>query len=119
MSKRDYYEVLEVSQDVEAGALKKAYRKLAMKFHPDRNPDDQDAEEKLKEINEAFAVLSDAERRARYDRFGHDGMGDLGGFGGFGNVNDLFSDLFGSIFGDSFRGSRGPARGQDTLHMGA
>lgn len=115
MSKRDYYEVLGVSQDVDASSLKKAYRKLALKYHPDRNPDDDQAEEKLKEINEAFAVLSDSQRRARYDRYGHEGMGDLGGFGGFGNMNDLFQDLFGSIFGDAFRGSRGPARGQDLL----
>lgn len=114
MSKRDYYEVLGVSQDVDAAGLKKAYRKLAMQYHPDRNPDDAEAEEKLKELNEAFAVLSDSQRRARYDRFGHEGMGDMGGFGGI-DFGDLFQDLFGSIFGDSFRGQRGPSRGQDLL----
>ncbi len=114
MSKRDYYEVLGVPKDVDDAALKKAYRKQALKYHPDRNPDDPDAEEKLKEINEAFAILSDSQRRARYDRFGHEGMGDMGNFGGF-DLGDLFGDLFGSIFGDSFRGQRGPARGQDLL----
>lgn len=117
MSKRDYYEVLEVSRDVNDTDLKKAYRKLALKYHPDRNPDDPEAEEKLKEINEAYAVLSDSQRRARYDRFGHEGMGEMGGFGGFdfGNVGDIFQEIFGSMFGGGFRGQRGPVRGQDLM----
>lgn len=117
MSKRDYYEVLGVSKDVDEAALKKAYRKLALKYHPDRNPDNPEAEEKLKEINEAYAVLSDPQRRSRYDRFGHEGMGEMSGFGfDFNNVGDLFQDIFGSIFGGGgFRGQRGPARGQDLM----
>lgn len=118
-TKADYYEVLGVSRDASEVELKKAYRKKALEFHPDRNPDNTEAEEKLKEINEAFAVLSDADKRARYDRYGHDGLSDMGGmdFGGFG-INDIFSEVFGSIFGGDGRGrrrSRGPVRGQDIM----
>lgn len=97
MSKRDYYEVLGVDKSVGAEELKKAYRKQAMKYHPDRNPGDQEAEEKFKEAAEAYEVLSDDNKRARYDRFGHAGMGGAAG-GGYQEVD--FSDIFGNIFGE-------------------
>src|SRR5512140_2844117 len=99
---RAYYEVLEVQRDADADGLKKAFRKLAMQFHPDRNPGDHTAEEKFKECSEAYEVLSDPERRARYDRFGHQGVEGFGGSGGFNNVN--INDIFGEIFGDIFGG---------------
>lgn len=105
-SKRDYYEVLGVSKSANEGEIKKAYRKLALKYHPDKNPDDAAAEDKFKEAAEAYEVLSNAEKKGRYDRFGHSGMGG-GGFGGGGmNMDDIFSN-FGDIFGNSFGGSRG------------
>ncbi len=105
MSKRDYYEVLGVSKGSSEAELKKAYRRVAMKFHPDRNPDDKSAEDKFKEANEAFEVLSDANKRARYDQYGHAGVdGQTAG----GSAD--FSDMFGDIFGDIFGGSRGGAR---------
>ena len=128
--KRDYYEVLGVSKDADAKEIKKAYRKLAMKYHPDKNPGDKAAEAKFKEINEAYEVLSDEEKRSTYDRFGHDGLngqagfgggqgfGGFGGSGGFGGFEDIFGDIFGSGFG-GFGGSggssrrRGPRRGAD------
>ncbi|MFA7274510.1 MAG: molecular chaperone DnaJ [Crocinitomicaceae bacterium] len=107
--KRDYYEVLGVSRNADEGEIKKAYRKLALKFHPDKNPDDKTAENKFKEAAEAYEVLSNAEKRSKYDRFGHAGMS--GGFGGGGmDMNDIFSnfgDIFGGGFGGSFGGSRG------------
>ena len=107
--KRDYYEVLGVSKNADEAEIKKAYRKLAIKYHPDKNPDDASAEEKFKEAAEAYEVLSNSEKRAQYDRFGHAGMG--GGQGGFGgmNMDDIFSqfgDVFGSAFGGGFGGSR-------------
>ena len=110
-SRRDYYDILGVGREASAGEIKSAYRQLAIKHHPDRNPDDPDAEEKFKEASEAYAVLSDAEKRARYDRFGHQGLGG-GGFTGFdpnafGDFADILGDLFG--FGDIFGGRRGPA----------
>ena len=115
MSKRDYYEVLGVDRGVSEADLKKAYRKLAMECHPDRNPDDPAAEELFKEVSEAYAVLSDADKRGRYDQFGHAGVGGPGGGGhpgqGFedlGNFGDLFNDLFGDIFGGG--GGRGGSR---------
>ncbi len=111
MAKRDYYEVLGVSKDASKEEIKKAYRKLAMKYHPDRNPGDKEAEEKFKEAAEAYSVLSDDEKRAKYDKFGHAGMGGAGQeFHGFSDINDIFShfsDIFGggrggSIFDDIF-----------------
>src|SRR3989338_6811110 len=98
-NKRDYYEVLGVSKTASADEIKKSYRKLALKFHPDKNPGDKPAEEKFKEAAEAYAVLSDAEKRAQYDRYGHS-LG-TGGFGGFQDVSDIFS-AFSDIFGGAF-----------------
>jgi len=102
MNKRDYYEVLGVSRNTDQDSVKKAYRKLAMKYHPDRNPDDKEAEEKFKEVGEAYSVLTDQNKRAQYDRFGHVGPQGAGGFGSFsfnGQGFDPF-DLFKSVFGD-------------------
>lgn len=104
MSKRDYYDVLGVSRNAELSEIKKAYRKLALKYHPDKNPDDKDAEEKFKEAAEAYEVLSNEEKRGRYDRFGHEGVkgGAGNGFGGAGmSMDDIFSH-FGDIFGGHF-----------------
>ncbi|ALO14698.1 molecular chaperone DnaJ [Salinivirga cyanobacteriivorans] len=102
MSKRDYYEVLGVSRDASKEEIKKAYRKMAIKYHPDKNPDDKDAENKFKEAAEAYEVLSDDTKRQRYDQFGHDGVKGSGGFGGGGmSMDDIFSS-FGDIFGDAF-----------------
>lgn len=111
MSKRDYYEVLGVSQSAEAGDIKKAYRRLAMKFHPDRNPDDADADAKFKEASEAYEVLQDQDKRAAYDRFGHAGLEGNGGGGGAGGFGDIFGDVFGDIFGGGRGG--GVRRGAD------
>ena len=117
--KRDYYEVLGVSRDVNEDDLKKAYRKLALKYHPDKNPGDHSAEERFKELSEAYQVLCDAERRARYDRFGHAAFEQGGGFdfgAGFGaGFEDILGDLFGDFFGTGrARGGRGrPRRGAD------
>lgn len=116
MSKRDYYEVLGVDRGVGEGELKKAYRKLALECHPDRNPDDPAAEERFKQISEAYAVLSDPDKRARYDRYGHQGVG-MGGagpadFGDLGGFTDLFNDLFGDIFGGGGGFGRSRGRGQ-------
>jgi molecular chaperone DnaJ len=100
MSKRDYYEVLGVSKSANEAEIKKSYRKIAMKYHPDRNPDNKEAEEKFKEAAEAYEVLSDADKKARYDRYGHAGMQGGGGFSGSGmTMDDIFSQ-FGDIFGD-------------------
>ena len=124
-TKRDYYEVLGVDKSADATAIKKAYRKLAMKYHPDKNPGDKEAEEKFKEINEAYEVLSDETKRRNYDQFGHEGVngqgfGGAGGFGGqgFGGFDDIFGDIFGDMFGGGFSGGsrqrrRGPERGAD------
>ncbi|MBK6575129.1 MAG: DnaJ domain-containing protein [Sandaracinaceae bacterium] len=106
MSKRDYYEVLGVEKDADASTLKKAYRKLALQFHPDRNPDDPTAEDKFKEASEAYGVLNDAEKRAVYDRFGHAGLEGRGGGAGFQDMGDIFSS-FQDIFGDLFGGGGG------------
>jgi curved DNA-binding protein CbpA len=100
MSKRDYYEVLGVARDATEADLKKAYRRVAMKHHPDRNPDNKESEELFKEANEAFEVLSNPEKKARYDQFGHAGVNQQGGGGGgAGDFGDIFSDIFGDIFG--------------------
>lgn len=120
MSKRDYYEILGVQRDVAKADLKKAYRRVAMKYHPDRNPDDENAESKFKEATEAYEVLSDENKRSAYDQFGHAGVDQQGGFGGGGfGGGGSFSDIFGDVFGDIFggggggRGRGGPARGSD------
>ena len=125
--KRDYYEVLGVSKDASADDIKKAYRKMAMKYHPDRNPGDKEAEEKFKEIGEAYEVLSDADKKARYDQYGFAGVdpnfgagaGGYGGagFGGFGDFSDL-GDIFGDFFGGGrSRGSQqnAPRRGENVM----
>lgn len=122
--KRDYYEVLGLQKGASDNDIKKAFRKMAMKYHPDKNPGDKVAEEKFKEINEAYAVLSDPEKKEKYDRFGHAGVdpnsvfgGGAGGFGGFGGFEDIF-DMFGGAFGGFGGGSRGrrnngPRKGSD------
>jgi len=120
MAKRDYYEVLGVTKTATQDELKKAYRKLAMQYHPDRNPGDKEAEEKFKEAAEAYEVLKDDQKRAKYDRFGHSGMRGGQDFHGFSDVNDIFShfsDIFGgsfggSIFDDFFGGRGGSQRGR-------
>jgi molecular chaperone DnaJ len=107
MAKRDYYEVLGVSKGATESEIKKAYRKLALKYHPDKNPDDKSAEDKFKEAAEAYEVLSNAEKKQRYDQFGHAGAQGGGGFGGGGmNMDDIFSQ-FGDIFGGAFGGGGG------------
>lgn len=118
--KRDYYEVLGLQKGASDNDIKKAFRKMAMKYHPDKNPGDKVAEEKFKEINEAYAVLSDPEKKEKYDRFGHAGVdpnSGAGGFGGFGGFEDIF-DMFGGAFGGFGGGSRGrrnngPRKGSD------
>ena len=116
MAKRDYYEVLGVAKTASEEELKKAYRRLAMKFHPDRNPDNKEAEEKFKEANEAYEILSNADKRAAYDRHGHAGVdpnmgagGFGGGFGGGGGFSDIF-EAFGDIFGGGGGGRGGGSR---------
>jgi len=111
MAKRDYYEILGVSREADEKEIKRAYRKLAMKYHPDRNPDDEDADHKFKEASEAYEILSDSSKRAAYDQFGHAGVDGSagGGFGGGGGAS--FSDIFGDVFGDIFGGG---GRGRTT-----
>jgi len=119
--RRDYYEILGVGRDADAGSLKSAYRKLALQHHPDRNPDDPAAAERFKEASEAYAVLSDSEKRARYDRFGHAGLSGTPGFGAGGFDVSMFdlSDLLGEFFGfsgfSSGRGGRRAASGSDLM----
>ncbi|MEI2455138.1 MULTISPECIES: molecular chaperone DnaJ [Lysobacter] len=117
MSKRDYYEVLGVARNAGDDDLKKAYRRCAMKFHPDRNPGDKAAEASFKECKEAYEVLSDANKRRAYDQHGHaafeHGMGGGAGGPGFADMGDIFGDIFGNIFGGAGGGQRGPRRGAD------
>jgi molecular chaperone DnaJ len=122
LKKRDYYEVLEIGRQASEAEIKKAYRQLAMKYHPDRNPGDKNAEERFKEAAEAYAVLADPEKRARYDRFGHAGVRGAEGFGGFNpevfsDFEDILGSFFGFSFGDLFGGQRrqrtGRRRGAD------
>lgn len=117
MAKRDYYEVLGVERGASETEIKKAFRKLARQYHPDVNPNDKTAEEKFKEVNEAYEVLSDPEKRARYDQFGHAGTdpGGFGGFGGFGGAGDFggFGDIFDMFFGGMGQRTRGPEKGSD------
>lgn len=121
-NKRDYYEVLGISKSASEDEIKKAYRSLAKKYHPDMNPGDAEAEVKFKEVNEAYAVLSDSEKRSKYDRFGHDAFdpssgGGFGGFGGFGGADFDFGDIFSSFFGGGSSSSRSranmPVEGDD------
>src|SRR4029450_5744340 len=121
MSKRDYYEVLGVTRSASDQEIKSAYRRLAVKYHPDKNPNDAGAEEKFKEAAEAYGILSDAEQRRRYDRFGHAGVSSSAGAGawgapGFGGIEDILGDLFG--FGDVFGGGRTGSR-RTTAQRGA
>ena len=116
MSKRDYYEVLGVSKDSDSGTIKGSYRKLAMKYHPDKNPDDKEAEKSFKEISEAYEVLSNPEKKEAYDTYGHDAFnqnsgGFSEGFGGFGSFSDIFEDFFGDVGGRATK--KREQRGQD------
>lgn len=118
---RDYYEVLGVDKNADEATIKKAYRKLAKKYHPDANPGDKEAEQKFKEATNAYAILSDAEKRKQYDQFGHaafeNGGGGYGGFGGFdfnsADMGDIFGDIFGDLFGGGSRrrARNGPMKG--------
>jgi molecular chaperone DnaJ len=117
MSKRDYYQVLDVPRTASEADIKKAYRRLAMKYHPDRNPGDHEAEEKFKEAKEAYEALADAQKRAAYDQFGHAGVDGMRGGGGAGfDPRDAFGDIFGDVFGDIFGGGR---RGRSQVFRGA
>jgi molecular chaperone DnaJ len=115
MAKRDFYEILGVNRDASEEDIKKAYRKLAMKYHPDRNPDSKDAEEKFKEAKEAYEILSDSQKRAAYDQYGHAGVDPQAGMGG-GFGSGSFADAFGDIFGDIFGGGRG---GRSNVYRGS
>lgn len=123
MAKRDYYEILEVSKSATAEEIKKAYRKMAVKYHPDKNPNNKAAEDKFKEAAEAYEVLSDATKKQRYDQFGHAGMsgagGGRGGYSGGGmDMDDIFSQ-FGDIFGNAFGGSQGGRGGRTRANVGS
>ena len=124
MPKRDYYDVLGVDRNASQDDIKKAFRKLARKYHPDMNRDDPSAEEKFKDINEAYEVLSDPDKRSQYDRLGHTAQGsawgsggseayDFGGFGPFGSFDSIFDVFFGGGFGDPRAARTGPERGRD------
>ena len=122
-TKRDYYDVLGISRDADAAAIKRAYRKLAKKYHPDSNPGDKTAEQMFKDVNEAYDVLSDPKKKKLYDQFGHaafdGGAGGAGGFGGFDFNGADFGDIFGDIFGDLFGGRRGSAGARSGPMKGA
>ena len=118
MSKQDYYQTLGLQKNSSDAEIKKAYRKLAMKYHPDRNPDDKTAEIKFKEAKEAYEVLSDNQKRAAYDQFGHAGVNNQAGMGGGFNTGDAFNDIFGDMFGDIFGNTRGQRR-QSSAQRGA
>lgn len=122
MSDKDYYKILGVGRDADVNTIKKAYRKLAMEYHPDRNKGDKEAEEKFKELSEAYAVLSDPQKRRQYDQFGAAGMrggaGGFGGFGGFTDPFDIFREVFGGGFGDIF-GSSASSRSRSTVRRGS
>jgi molecular chaperone DnaJ len=118
MAKRDYYEILGINRDASDEDIKKAYRKLAMKHHPDRNPDNPKAEDQFKEAKEAYEILSDTQKRAAYDQYGHAGVEQQGGgAGGMGGFADAFSDIFGDIFGGG--GARGGGGGRSNVYRGA
>ncbi|MBN3564001.1 molecular chaperone DnaJ [Aliamphritea spongicola] len=120
MSKRDFYEVLGVAKDASDRDIKKAFRRMAMKYHPDRNPDDKEAEEAFKEVNEAYEILSDQQKKAAYDQYGHAGVDPNGmGGGGFGGGAGGFSDVFGDVFGDIFGGAGGGGRRRSHVQRGA
>jgi molecular chaperone DnaJ len=116
MAKRDYYEVLGCGKDAQEAELKKAYRRLAMKYHPDRNQDNAEAEDQFKEAKEAYEILADPDKRAAYDQFGHAGVEAGQAGGGFGGGGEAFSDIFGDVFGDIFGGGR---RGRSQVFRGA
>ena len=124
MAKKDYYEILGVDKNASADEIKKAYRKLAIKYHPDKNPGNKEAEEKFKEAAEAYSVLCDADKKAKYDQFGHAGVDGAGPdfSGGFGNLNDILNDLFGGAFGGAFGGGFnsgfGGGRRQERVYKG-
>jgi molecular chaperone DnaJ len=117
MSKRDYYQVLGVPRNATEDAVKKAYRRLAMKYHPDRNPDDKEAEERFKEAKEAYEVLTDSQKRAAYDQYGHAGLDAARGAGQGFSPSDAFGDIFGDVFGDIFGGGR--RGGRSAVYRGA
>ncbi len=122
MAKRDYYEILGVSRDAKPEEIKKAYRKKALQYHPDKNPDDKEAEAKFKEAAEAYEVLRDPQKKARYDQYGHAGVGNnfgggTGGFGGGMSMEDIFSQ-FGDIFGEAFGGGGFSGFGSRTSQRG-
>ncbi|MBQ1982528.1 MAG: molecular chaperone DnaJ [Clostridia bacterium] len=125
MAQRDYYEILGLDKSADADTIKRAYRQLAKKYHPDLNPGDAEAEKNFKEVNEAYSILSDAEKKAKYDQFGHaafdptaggyGGSGFGGGFGDFGDLGDIFGSIFGGAFGGGSPRRAGPQRGDDVL----
>ncbi len=117
MSKRDYYQVLGVPRNATEEAVTKAYRRLAMKYHPDRNPDDKEAEERFKEAKEAYEILTDAQKRAAYDQYGHAGLDAARGAGQGFSPSDAFGDVFGDMFGDIFGGGR--RGGRSAVYRGA
>ncbi|HLC83485.1 MAG TPA: DnaJ domain-containing protein, partial [Bacteroidia bacterium] len=124
MAKKDFYDILEIQKGANAEEIKKAYRKMAIKYHPDKNPGDKAAEEKFKEAAEAYEILSSPEKKQRYDQYGHAGMGSGGGYGGGGqgfggmNMDDIFSQ-FGDIFGGHFGGGGGGRRGGRRVNRGS